>query len=341
MAQVNTLRAAGTAVASALDPVSSNGGATATSDLAPAQAAESLGGSSRLTDLLTTLDKLLNEKYAFDVFAKDSINFGIMVTYRQTWEPQNYQVGDLVSTIPLAPKEIRRLHHQDGHEEVASQKELEDAPPDPQDGVERHGACRCGDRREGAEQERLQRSPRRSRSVARSRRYKSTRPRPSAASRPRQSEQVKKRLSRERAEERSGVQQQHRIEIDTSESTELEETTVPRDPEPQRRADRHLHVLRAAAHVQDQRADPELTPVILVANDVPAPNEIDDAWLVEHDWILRRSILDDSFRPALDYLTKSFVGAEVNIRHPRGERASRRRSRRLAEAADPGRRPQS
>src|SRR5207253_4279512 len=57
-----------------------------------------------------------------------------------------------------------------------------------------------------------------------------------------------------------------------------------------------------------------LTPVILVANDVPAPTEIDDAWLVAHDWILRRVILDDSFRPALDYVTKSFVGAEVNIR---------------------------
>jgi hypothetical protein len=57
-----------------------------------------------------------------------------------------------------------------------------------------------------------------------------------------------------------------------------------------------------------------ITPVILVANDVPAPHEIDDAWLVEHDWILGRVILDDSFRPALDYLRTSFVGAEINIR---------------------------
>ena len=54
--------------------------------------------------------------------------------------------------------------------------------------------------------------------------------------------------------------------------------------------------------------------MILVANDVPAPHEIDDAWLLEHDWVLRRTILDDSFRPALDYLCDSFVGAEVNIR---------------------------
>jgi len=48
-------------------------------------AADPLGGSSRLAQLLTQLEKLLSERrYAFDVFAKDSINFGIMVTYRQT-----------------------------------------------------------------------------------------------------------------------------------------------------------------------------------------------------------------------------------------------------------------
>ena len=34
---------------------------------------------------------------------------------------------------------------------------------------------------------------------------------------------------------------------------------------------------------------------------------------MKHDWILRRVLLDDSFRPALDYLTKSFVGDELNL----------------------------
>ena len=60
---------------------------------------------STVYELLTRLEKLLSERYAFDVFAKDAINFGIMVTYRQTWEPHQYQVGELVKTIPLAPKE--------------------------------------------------------------------------------------------------------------------------------------------------------------------------------------------------------------------------------------------
>ena len=58
----------------------------------------------------------------------------------------------------------------------------------------------------------------------------------------------------------------------------------------------------------------ELTPVVLVANRVPAPHEVTDAWLVEHDWILNRVILDDSFRTALQYLSTGFVGEEINIR---------------------------
>ena len=83
----------------------------------------------------------------------------------------------------------------------------------------------------------------------------------------------------------------------------------------------------------------KLTPVILVANDVPAPDEIDDAWLVAHDWILRRVILDDSFRPALEYLTKSFVGAEVNIRILEANAAGPEGAGGRAQPADPGTEP--
>jgi hypothetical protein len=104
------------------------------------------------------------------------------------------------------------------------------------------------------------------------------------------------------------------MEIDTSESAETEATTFHEIQNP----NDELAVTYLFYELQRQYTISEriqqLTPVILVANEVPAPHEINDAWLVAHDWILRRAILDDSFRPALDYLTKSFVGAEVNIR---------------------------
>src|SRR5882757_5240154 len=100
--------------------------AISTARVSDGTAEDPLGGSNRLVQLLTRLDKLMAEKYAFDVFARNSINFGIMVTYRQTWEPQSYQVGDLVSTIPLAPKEIRRYTTRTVTKKTRAVKELED-----------------------------------------------------------------------------------------------------------------------------------------------------------------------------------------------------------------------
>ncbi len=108
--------------------------------------------------------------------------------------------------------------------------------------------------------------------------------------------------------------QQHRVEVDTSESAETEATTFHemQNPNDELAVTYLFYELQRTYRISERIH--KLTPVILVANEVPAPHQIDDAWLIEHDWILRRAILDDSFRPALDYLTKSFVGAEVNIR---------------------------
>jgi hypothetical protein len=50
-----------------------------------------------------------------------------------------------------------------------------------------------------------------------------------------------------------------------------------------------------------------------VANEVPAPNEVDQAWLLRHDWILKRTILDNSFLPALDYLSSTYTGQEITL----------------------------
>src|SRR5262245_29357306 len=89
-------------------------------------ASNPLGGTTRLANLLSQIEKKLAERYAFDVFAKNAINFGIVITYRQTWEPQQYQVGDLVKTIPLAPKEIVRYTTRTVTKRSRAQKELDD-----------------------------------------------------------------------------------------------------------------------------------------------------------------------------------------------------------------------
>ena len=133
-------------------------------------------------------------------------------------------------------------------------------------------------------------------------------------SRPPQSENVKKKFHESVLKSAQEYRQQHRTEIDTTDSEETEATGFQemQNPNDELTVTYLLYELQRTYRISERIH--KLTPVILVANDVPAPHEIDDAWLVEHDWILRRVILDDSFRPALRYLTESFVGAETNIR---------------------------
>jgi hypothetical protein len=299
-------------VTSVLNPVGSDGVPSGASTAANGQAAEALGGSSRLTNLLTTLDKLLTEKYAFDVFAKDSVNFGIMVTYRQTWEPQNYQVGDLVSTIPLAPKEIRRFTTRSVTKKTRNVKELEDA-------LQTRKTESSDTKRADAEivekaQNKNDFTVTAHESFGSDDSFKIDSTQTAVQEQANQSEQVKKEFRESVLKSAQEYKNQHKTEIDTTETVETEATGFQeiQNPNDELAVTYVFYELQRTYRISEKlRA---LTPVVLVANDVPAPHEIDDAWLVAHDWILRRVILDDSFRPALEYLTKSFVGAEVNIR---------------------------
>jgi hypothetical protein len=68
-----------------------------------------------------------------------------------------------------------------------------------------------------------------------------------------------------------------------------------------------------------------VTAVVLVAQEVPAPHEIDEDWILTYDWILRRVILDDSFLPAIDYICKRVVGDEVALNELRKNVEQQRR----------------
>ncbi len=80
-----------------------------------------------LSKLLRELDRSLREKYRFDVFAPASINYGLLLNYRQHWQPQSYQVGNLVSTIPLAPQETRRYTTKTVVKQTRNVKEISDS----------------------------------------------------------------------------------------------------------------------------------------------------------------------------------------------------------------------
>lgn len=305
MATLSPLRArAAAGIGNSMLQAARNGQATESVSVEP------IGGSSRLAELLTELDARLGERYAFDVFARDSINFGIMVTYRQTWEPQQYQVGDLISTIPLAPKEIRRYTTRVVTKKTRAVKEIEDNLQTRK--TEASNTARADE--EIVKKARAQTHF----NIGAEETFggdgfsvKATES--GGGESGQESAQTKKDMRESVLKSAQEYRQQHRVEVDSSESTETEATTFNeiQNPNDELAVTYLFYELQRTYQISERIH--ELTPVVMVANDVPAPHEIDDAWLVEHDWILRRAILDDSFRPALDYLTKSFVGAEINI----------------------------
>jgi hypothetical protein len=102
------------------------------------------------------------------------------------------------------------------------------------------------------------------------------------------------------------------LEVDTSTSVDTEETVSGEISNP----NNEITVTYLFYELQRRYKIREFLyrarPVILVAQDVPSPDEIDEAWLTEHQWILARVLLDDSLRPALEYLVSGFAGDEVS-----------------------------
>jgi hypothetical protein len=284
-----------------------------TDDLLPAVSTpqEPNGLGRRLEKLLREVDRLMKQRYAFDVFAKDSVNFGVLATYRQTWESHSYQVGDLVSTIPLAPKEIRRYTTRRVDKKSRAVKEVDDNLT-----VQRTETSDTG----RAESEIVEKAQKKSNfqltaneSLGNDEAWKVQAGQTVGGSQEKESQKTKRSFHETVRKSAQEYRQQHRTEIDITSSSELEETTFHeiQNPNDELAVTYLFYELQRTYRLREHLD--QLTPVVLVANDVPAPHEVDDAWLVAHDWILRRALLDDSFRPALDYLTRSFVGAEVNI----------------------------
>jgi hypothetical protein len=269
-----------------------------------------IDGATRLSNLLYQIDKLLSAEYSFTVFAPKAVNFGVMVTYRQTWKPESYQVGDLVSTIPLAPREVRRYTTKRISKKTRAAKELED---------NLRTTKTEADSTSRAEREIVARAENKTNfNMTAHESYGSdgfnlSATQQGGGDQAQLSADTKKQFREAVLKSAQEYRQQNRMEIDSTSTEETEETTFHeiQNPNDELTVTYLFYELQRTYRISEKIH--RVTPVVLVANEVPKPNEIDDAWLIKYDWILRRVILDDSFRPALDYLTKSFVGAEINI----------------------------
>ncbi len=265
---------------------------------------------SRLRELMIELDERLSERFKFDIFAPNSVNYGIMLTYRQAWTPKDYQVGDLVSTIPLAPKEVRRYSKKRVIKKSRTQKELEDSQSSRRSETSSTARADSEIVKRANNKTSFQQTAEGTLSLGVFEGKFGTQ---FGIDAEKASSSTKKNFREAVSKAAEEYKQQHRLEVETSTSEEHEFTDSGEisNPNDEITVTYLFYELQRQYEVREQIH--RLTPVIMVANEVPEPHEIDEDWLIAHHWILRRVILDDVYLPALDYVTTSFVGDEMAL----------------------------
>ncbi|MBL7761829.1 MAG: hypothetical protein JNL23_00250 [Chitinophagaceae bacterium] len=261
----------------------------------------------RAKQLTNDLLKDLHSKYSFRHFAANgnerSVNFGILLSYQQKWEPLNYQAGELVKTIPLAPKETRKFSKKINVKKHRTEKEQEEnlriTKSESQDTsrAESEIVNKAGNKtafdKNNTTSGGVSEGPLTSSNSSSFTLHNESE---------RDSQQTKKNFHEAVVKASQEYKNERKIEIITeetyeSEITESGEISNPND---------ELTVTYLFYELQRQFKISErlyrLRPVIMVAQEMPSPHQITNEWVITHDWIIRRVLLDDSFKQGLEYI---------------------------------------
>lgn len=264
--------------------------------------------------LLRELQERLLSKYEFTVFAanKDyhSINFGLMNTYRQKWEPISYQAGKLVKTIPLSPKEERKYSVKTTHNIKITRKEAQKNNSSFSQEMSSTSRAEAEIVAKAHDKSNFNMS------------VKADYSRVSAEisfgkEAEKESSQAKKDFREAVIKAAQEFKEERSIEVDTEEtaSSEYNESGTIVNPNDELSVTYLFYELQRRYRVSEQLY--RVMPVVMVAQEVPAPHQITEGWIVAHDWILNRALLDDSFRPTLQYIAQRNVDDDYAIRELR------------------------
>lgn len=265
---------------------------------------------SRLTKLIAELGKSLSEPYAFDIFAPDSYNFGLLLTYRQEWTPGPYQAGDLRATIPLAPGETKKYSKKTNIKKSRTQKEIEKSVSSSSYQTSDSQRAEAEIMQKATTATNFKMTTDGSFNIGIGNIHASTE---FTANQAAESVNNKKQFRETAVKAAQEYRLERNLEVDSSSSIETEETISGEISNP----NNEITVTYLFYELQRRYKISEflhrVRPVIMVAQEVPAPHEIDEEWLIQYQWVIARVLLDDSFRSALDYLTSGMAGDEVSI----------------------------
>ena len=263
----------------------------------------------KLALIMEDLRKRLTEPYAFDIFCPGTVNFGIIVNYRQRWSPVKYQIGELVSTIPLAPKEVRRFSKKRVVRQTRARKEVENSSATRKFDLAETSRAHAEIVRQARVKSNFQLNTQGSLSFEIASISAQSQLGIEAEHRSRQQSKSFRESVTKAAQE---YKNDHRLEISSTSAEEYEESSSGEISNP----NDEIPVTYLFYELQQRYMVSEkihkLSPVILVANDVPNPAEIDEDWLIQYAWILKRVLRDDYYEQALQYLLEDFTGDEIS-----------------------------
>ncbi len=265
---------------------------------------------STLDDIFKDLDEALAEGYKFDIFAPDSVNFGLLVNYRQKWEPEAYQVGELVKTLPLAPKESRKYTTKTTRKLHKSEKQNED-----------YSTSSTFDTtsKSRIEAEAISKATAKNSFEANAKASSSWGVSSAEAGMKlgidssRESQDTKKNFRESVMKSLQNIKNQRKLQVETKTDIDFEssESGEIYNPNEEITVTYLFYELQRRFQVSEKLH--KVTNVIYVANEVPAPDEIDHDWIMRYSWILKRIILDDDFLDIFHLLENSYVGKQLSV----------------------------
>jgi hypothetical protein len=131
------------------------------------------------------------------------------------------------------------------------------------------------------------------------------------------SSSVKKEFNEAIRKATEEVKKERKTEISTEETTKEEVTQAGKIGNPNAEIPCTFLFYELQRRIGIEEKIHGLQSVVLVAQEVPAPGELTQAWLIRHDWILSRVLLDPSYAPALGYVSTTLISDDVALRETR------------------------
>jgi hypothetical protein len=266
----------------------------------------------RLPAVLQALNKKLLESCNFTIYAANekerSVNFGILNTFRQFWTPLSYQAGSLIKTIPLAPKQTQKLVITRKTVKKRTRKELENNLRVLKEETSDTNRAEQQIARKAASSNNISVTNEAKMGVVDTDTLTTGFKQDSSKS----SDDAKKSFHEAVFKSAQEFKEEKTTEINTEETREAEsvETTEISNPNDEIAVTYLFYELQRRYRIYERLY--RVQPVVLVAQEFPQPGDIDQAWLVRYDWILKRVILDDSFLPTLNSISQT-AGDEIAL----------------------------